>query len=228
MCPGRLGNSTRVPAEAAPGPSNEASPIASKDIRKVSLIGPRRKSLNDMGITGRANRERQIHPTEPFLFGQGNNRIGASGAGKRACSRFLARCARAAAAGGPNPPSTARSTSRPRWRRCATSCSSTLSRCSIRREPGALRTRQAPPDGRGVRSIAHWALTPAAAFEPSAVVRSAAEELMVCRLVWGFSCQVFLFGLLPVLCSERGSAFFVPSPAIRFRERAEGVKGPKR
>jgi len=30
-----------------------------RDIRKANLIGPRRKSLNDMGITGRANRERQ-------------------------------------------------------------------------------------------------------------------------------------------------------------------------
>jgi hypothetical protein len=48
------------------------------------------------------------------------------------------------------------------------------------------------------------------------------------ELVWGFSCQVDLFGLLSVLCSKRGSAFFVPSPAIRFPERAEGVKGPKR
>ena len=34
--------------------------------------------------------------------------------------------------------------------------------------------------------------------------------------------------LLPVLCSERQRPFFVPSPAIRFPERAEGVKGPKR
>jgi len=48
------------------------------------------------------------------------------------------------------------------------------------------------------------------------------------NLVWGFPCQVVFFGLLPVLCSERGGAFFVPSPAIRFPERAEGVKGPKR
>jgi hypothetical protein len=46
--------------------------------------------------------------------------------------------------------------------------------------------------------------------------------------VWGFSCQVVVFGLLPVLCSERERPFFVPSPAIRFAERAEGVKGPKR
>jgi hypothetical protein len=48
------------------------------------------------------------------------------------------------------------------------------------------------------------------------------------ELVWGFSCQVVVFGLLPVLCSEREGPFFVPSPAIRFPERAEGVKGPKR
>src|ERR1700738_4379778 len=31
--------------------------------------------------------------------------------------------------------------------------------------------------------------------------------------------------LLPVLCSERERPFFVPSPAIRFPERAEGVEG---
>jgi hypothetical protein len=46
--------------------------------------------------------------------------------------------------------------------------------------------------------------------------------------VWGFSCQVVIFGLLPVLCSELEKPFFVLSPAIRFAERAEGVKGPKR
>jgi hypothetical protein len=46
--------------------------------------------------------------------------------------------------------------------------------------------------------------------------------------VWGFSCQVVIFGLLAVLCSEREKPFFVPSLAIRFAERAEGVKGPKR
>jgi len=39
---------------------------------------------------------------------------------------------------------------------------------------------------------------------------------------------VILFGLLPFLCSERENAFFVLSPAIRFPERAKGVKGPKR
>jgi hypothetical protein len=34
--------------------------------------------------------------------------------------------------------------------------------------------------------------------------------------------------LLTVLCSERERPFFVPSPAMQFPERAEGVKGPKR
>jgi hypothetical protein len=48
------------------------------------------------------------------------------------------------------------------------------------------------------------------------------------RLVWGFFCQVVVLGLLSVLCSERERPFFVPSPAIRVAERAEGVKGPKR
>ena len=48
------------------------------------------------------------------------------------------------------------------------------------------------------------------------------------ELVWGFPCQVVFFGLLPVLCSEREGPFFIPSPTIRFPQRAEGVKGPKR
>jgi len=34
--------------------------------------------------------------------------------------------------------------------------------------------------------------------------------------------------LLTVLCWERERPFFIPSPAIQFPERAEGVKGPKR
>ena len=33
--------------------------------------------------------------------------------------------------------------------------------------------------------------------------------------------------MLTVFCSERERPFFVPSPTIRFAERAEGVKGPK-
>ena len=46
--------------------------------------------------------------------------------------------------------------------------------------------------------------------------------------VWGFSCQVVVFGLLPVLCSERESRSSSRRLAIRLAERAEGVKGPKR
>src|SRR5947209_7826948 len=46
--------------------------------------------------------------------------------------------------------------------------------------------------------------------------------------VWGFSCQAVVLGCAEVFCSERERPFFVPSPGIRFAERAEGVKGPKR
>jgi hypothetical protein len=43
--------------------------------------------------------------------------------------------------------------------------------------------------------------------------------------LWGFTCQAIVFGLLTVLCSERERPFFIPSPAMQFPERAEGVKG---
>jgi hypothetical protein len=47
------------------------------------------------------------------------------------------------------------------------------------------------------------------------------------ELVWGFFCQV---GVLVIGGSlfGAGKPFFVPSPGIKFAERAEGVKGPKR
>ena len=45
------------------------------------------------------------------------------------------------------------------------------------------------------------------------------------ELVWGFPCQVVVFGLLPVLCSEREGPFFIPSPTIRFPERAQRGQG---
>ena len=45
--------------------------------------------------------------------------------------------------------------------------------------------------------------------------------------LWGFSCQVVFWFVGGSLFGARKS-FFVPSPAIRFAERAEGVKGPKR
>jgi hypothetical protein len=48
------------------------------------------------------------------------------------------------------------------------------------------------------------------------------------ELVWGFSCQMVAFGFVAGSLFGAGKPFFVPSPAIRFAERAEGVKGPKR
>jgi len=48
------------------------------------------------------------------------------------------------------------------------------------------------------------------------------------ELVWGFSCQVVVFGFVAGSLFGAGRPFFVPSPTIRFAERAEGVKGPKR
>ena len=47
-------------------------------------------------------------------------------------------------------------------------------------------------------------------------------------LVWGFSCQGGCFGFAESSLFGAGKPFFIPSPAIRFAERAEGVKGPKR
>jgi hypothetical protein len=41
-----LGNSTNEPAEAAPALSSEVSPIASRDIREGSLIGPAEDAKN--------------------------------------------------------------------------------------------------------------------------------------------------------------------------------------
>ena len=47
-------------------------------------------------------------------------------------------------------------------------------------------------------------------------------------LYGAFPVKWLFWVLLRVLCSERERPFFIPSPAIRFPERAEGVKGPKR
>src|ERR1700724_4587614 len=48
------------------------------------------------------------------------------------------------------------------------------------------------------------------------------------ELVWGFSCQVVVLGFAESSLFGAGKPFFIPSPAIRFPERAEGAKGPKR
>src|SRR5215470_14739482 len=44
--------------------------------------------------------------------------------------------------------------------------------------------------------------------------------------VWGFSCQVVFWVVVGSLFGA-GKRFFVPSPEIRFAERAEGVKEPQ-
>jgi len=47
-------------------------------------------------------------------------------------------------------------------------------------------------------------------------------------LYGAFPVKRLFWVVLTVFCSERERPFFVPSPAIRLPERAEGVKGPKR
>ena len=58
--------------------------------------------------------------------------------------------------------------------------------------------------------------------------RDSALEQRGFELVWGFSCQVVVLGFAESSLFGAGRPFFIPSPAIRFAERAEGVKGPKR
>jgi hypothetical protein len=47
-------------------------------------------------------------------------------------------------------------------------------------------------------------------------------------LYGAFPVKRLFWVLLTFFCSERGRPFFVPSPAIKLAERAEGIKGPKR
>jgi hypothetical protein len=69
-------------------------------------------------------------------------------------------------------------------------------------------------------------ITPAAGANYRFVDDSALEEAGF-EPVWGFSCQVVFFGFCQFFVRSR-KAVPRPSPAIRFAERAEGVKGPKR
>jgi hypothetical protein len=48
------------------------------------------------------------------------------------------------------------------------------------------------------------------------------------NLYGAFPVKRLFWVVLTVFCSERERPFFVPSAGIRFAERAEGVKGPKR
>ena len=58
-------------------------------------------------------------------------------------------------------------------------------------------------------------------------VTSSAVKFAV-DLYGAFPVKRLFWVVLRVFCSERERPFFVPSPAIRSPERAEGVKGPKR
>jgi hypothetical protein len=65
---------------------------------------------------------------------------------------------------------------------------------------------------------------------PDREIRFAADSLVEGKgfeLVWGFSCQAVVLGCADSFLFGAGKAVFVPSPATRFPERAEGVKGPK-
>jgi hypothetical protein len=48
------------------------------------------------------------------------------------------------------------------------------------------------------------------------------------ELVWGFYLSSGCFRFIGSFLFGAGGPFFIPSPTIRFPERAEGVKGPKR
>jgi hypothetical protein len=65
-------------------------------------------------------------------------------------------------------------------------------------------------------------------FRPVGFATDSLLEERGFELVWGFSCQVVVLGFAESSLFGAGKPFFIPSPAIRFAERAEGVKGPKR
>jgi len=72
------------------------------------------------------------------------------------------------------------------------------------------------------------ALVPKELPAPARFVADSPLEEAGFELVWGFSCQVVVLGFAESSLFGAGKPFFIPSPAIRFAERAEGVKGPKR
>ena len=79
-----------------------------------------------------------------------------------------------------------------------------------------------PQSGERIRGRRKIQLSRAAQWNIDLVFRFAYD------LYGAFPVKRLFWVLLTVLCSERERPFFVPSPAIRFAERAEGVKGPKR
>src|SRR6202040_2094843 len=77
-------------------------------------------------------------------------------------------------------------------------------------------------DPGGVDPDAHLVRSPPGRFVADSPLEGSGFEL-----VWGFSCQVVVLGFAESSLFGAGKPFFIPSPAIRFPERAEGVKGPK-
>jgi hypothetical protein len=71
------------------------------------------------------------------------------------------------------------------------------------------------------------AVQPAVLTEECGPVTSSVVKFAV-DLYGAFPVKRLFWVVLRVFCSERERPFFVPSPAIRSPERAEGVKGPKR
>ena len=66
------------------------------------------------------------------------------------------------------------------------------------------------------------------AIGQAASVPASPASRFVADLYGAFPVKRLFWVVLRVFCSERERPFFVPSPAIRSPERAEGVKGPKR
>ena len=81
---------------------------------------------------------------------------------------------------------------------------------------------------RRITGMACLRCRPSALIEEVRFARDSSLEGAGFEPVWGFSCQGGCFGFAESSLFGAGKPFFVPSPAIRFAERAEGVKGPKR
>src|SRR5437016_2828588 len=93
-----------------------------------------------------------------------------------------------------------------------------LSRCG----PGLADEAHTRPESRGSRPAKM-------ASGESRTLRGRKTELEEdgSNLYGAFPVKRLFWVVLTVFCSERERPFFVPSPAIRFAERAQGVEGPK-
>src|SRR5439155_1601671 len=95
------------------------------------------------------------------------------------------------------------------------------------RDPQAVRRQLSERERAPVGSAGDpSASSTCSAAQPSRAPAVARNQVRT-GLVWGFFCQAVVLGLLSVLCSEREGGSSSRRLAIRFAERAEGVKGPK-